>query len=135
MGFGNTKPSLRLIEFSPSPTLATLHLPEEGAGLQDVSLNLRVMRLCRLVIRSTPLMSSFYETSQIQRSLRAWGNETDIHLFADFLGDQNVLCTLVFLPYIKREDKRLLSHIRTPQALPRVHFFPLVIPYPIIRPP
>ena len=41
-----------------------------------------------------------------KRLLIMWRNETDAHLFDDFLGYQNVLRTLVPLPYIKREDKR-----------------------------
>ena len=106
MGFDNTEPLLRLIKFGPRSTSATFHLPKECAGLRDVSLDLRVMRLYRLVIRSVPLISSFYEASQIKRLLITWRNETDAHLFDDSLGYQNVLRTLVPLPYIKREDKR-----------------------------
>ena len=86
--------------------LATLHLPKECADLRDVSLDLRRMRLYRLVIRSVPLISSFYEASQIERLLIAWRNETDAHLLDGFLGYQNMLRAPVPFPYIKREDKK-----------------------------
>ena len=43
--------------------LVTFHLPKKCVGLRDVPLDLRVMRLFRLVIRSALLIPSFYEAS------------------------------------------------------------------------
>ena len=43
-----------------------------------------------------------------------WGNGTGIFLFADFLGDLNILSTFRFAPHIKWKGESCFSHTWTP---------------------
>ena len=69
-------------------------------------LNLRTLPLFCLGIRGTSLLSFLLQDLPDLTVTDGVGERNGAFLFVDFPGDLNVLCTLFFVPYIKREDKR-----------------------------